>query len=173
MNSIIFRTIHKISDVLDPKVGEIYCESPSGNQYVYDGKNFLKFSEKDTRYSGSLPRDLIFDDSISTLDRIRLTLFTNWRLKDSKFESKISSILLTKKSIRITTRDQYLIELLDVSKYTNNLVGSIAEFKVSRSTKEISLVQVFVFKDAPTSIDIYEELMNNIGELMRRMYDNT
>lgn len=172
--SITFRTIHKISDVLDPEIGGIYYESSSGSQYIYDGKSFIKLNGRDTEYPRSFHRTLVFDNKYSILKCIRLTLLTNECLKGSKLGSMISNIRLTRRYIQITTRDRYFIELTDINKYSDNLIGSIAEFMVSRSHHTGFLqFQLYVPNNTPTNIDIYEVLMNNIDKLMRSVYDNT
>lgn len=170
--SIIFRTIHKISDVLDPEIGGIYCESSSGSQYIYDGKSFRLVYTKSIRYSRPY-EGLILGSSISVSNRIRLILLTNKSLKD-EVKSKISSILLTKKDIVVTTRDQRILRLMDISKCGDNLTGSIVEFKVNKlHDVGTSLIRMFVPNNTPTNIDIYEVLMSNINELMKIVYDNT
>lgn len=106
-------------------------------------------------------------------NRIRLILLTNKSLKD-EVKSKISSILLTKKDIVVTTRDQRILRLMDISKCGDNLTGSIVEFKVNKlHDVGTSLIRMFVPNNTPTNIDIYEVLMSNINELMKRVYDNT
>lgn len=172
--SITFRTIHKISDVLDPEIGGIYCESSSGSQYIYDGKSFIKLNGRDIEYPSSFHRTLVFDNKYSILKCIRLTLLTNECLKNSKFGSKIYRVLLTRRFIQIITSDQYMIELMNVDKYSDNLVGSLVDLKASRiSDMSSCLVRMYVPNNTPTNIDIYEVLMNNINELMRSVYDNT